>query len=60
MMYSVAYISGLLLWLYGNYTGFEFSMEYEFFNTTNTLIAFGIVGICSRLNKLIELNKKNK
>lgn len=54
MMYSVAYIFGLLLRLYGNFKGFEFSMEYEFFNATNTLIAFGVIGICSRLDKLIE------
>lgn len=54
MIYSVGYILGWILWLYGNLKGFEFSMEYEFFNTTNTLIAFGIIGICSRLDKLIE------
>jgi hypothetical protein len=54
MTYSLIYVTCWLLWLYGNFKGFEFSMEYEFFNTTNTLIAFGIIGICNRLDKLIE------
>lgn len=59
MTYALIYVFFWAIWLYGNVTGFDFSMDYShLFSDTNVLMAFGIIGICNRLDKLIELNKK--
>lgn len=54
MTYAIFYIIAWSLYLYAEIEGVPLKGNYDFINVTNSLIAFGIISICNRLNKLIK------
>ena len=56
MIYSLGYVLLLFITLYGKFEWL--SLQDSYISMTNTLIAFGIIGICSRLDKIIKELKK--
>lgn len=54
MTYAIFYNIAWLIYLYAEIEGVPLKGNYDFINTTNTLIAFGIISICRRLDKLIK------
>jgi|GEM_PF-6732480 len=54
MLLAILYVCLLILYAIGLLTDFPFQADHSYLNWTNSLIAFGIISICNRLDKLIE------
>jgi hypothetical protein len=51
----VFFLISYVVYLYAKAKGIELTSNYDtLYSATNVLIAFGICGICRRLNKLID------
>lgn len=54
MTFAICYFIAFALEVYAVSQGHGDTNWTQYFSWTNTLIAFGIIGICDRLNQLIK------